>query len=205
MKILIILSCYIVIFANTIYSKPYYEFTEAELKGKKVSLFGSFTCYETFIEVMDYFESKGAKILCPIRSKIVDINADFRLFKDDHLSNKTEKELQQVVFDKTRKYADIVYIVNGENCRLGIGTASEVGYVLALNDIRNAKIHISVINYIKNKIYKMDKNSLLVKIVLKIKDTSFVKYIIKHLKIKNIDVLCWEKPNASHIRFFCKY
>ena len=159
MKILLIIILNLIVLSNNVFAKPYWEFTEKELKGKKVSLFGSFTCYDTFIKVMNHFESKGAKILCPIRSKIVDINADFRLFKDDDVKHKTEKELQQAVFDKTRKYADIVYIVNGEDCKIGLGTASELGYTIALNDLKNKKI----------KIY------------------------------------CWEKPQSSHIRFYCKY
>lgn len=127
---------------NIVFAKPYWEFTEKELKGKQVSLFGSFTCYDTFIKVMDHFESNGAKILCPIRSKIIDINADYRLFKDDDIKHKTEKELQQAVFNKTKNYADIVYIVNGENCKIGLGTASELGYTIALNDLQNKKIQI---------------------------------------------------------------
>lgn len=159
MKILVIIILNLLVLSNNVFAKPYWEFTEKELKGKKVSLFGSFTCYDTFIKVMNHFESKGAKILCPIRSKIVDINADFRLFKADDVKHKTENELQQEVFNKTRKYADIVYIVNGEGCKIGLGTASEMGYTIALNDLKNKKI----------KIY------------------------------------CWEKPQSSHIRFFCKY
>ena len=159
MKIIKIMIINLIILTNIAFAKPYYEFTEKELKGKKIALFGSFMCYDTFIEVMDYFESKGAKILCPIRSKIVDIDADFRLFKDDNLINKTEKELQQTVFDKTRQYADIVYVVNGNHCKIGLGTASEIGYTVALNDIRKKKIQI----------------------------------------------YCWDKPQSSHIRFYCKY
>lgn len=159
MKILLIIILNLIVLSNNVFAKPYWEFTEKELKGKKVSLFGSFICYDTFIKVMNHFESKGAKILCPIRSEIVDINADFRLFKADDIKHKTEKELQQEVFNKTRKYADIVYIVNGEGCKIGLGTASEMGYTIALNDLKNKKI----------KIY------------------------------------CWEKPQSSHIRFFCKY
>lgn len=122
-------------------SKPYSKFTKQELNGKSIALFGCFQCYSDFIKVMDHFEAMGAKILCPIRSEVINPNADFILFKDDDMTNKTEKQLQQSVFDKTRKYADIVYIVN-ENCDVGLGTSSEVGYVLGLNDMRRKKIKI---------------------------------------------------------------
>jgi hypothetical protein len=146
-----------VLLGNEVVAKPYWEFTKKELNGKNIALFGCFQCYSDFIKVMDYFESQGAKILCPIRSEVIDDKADFVLFKDDD-TTKTERELQQSVFDKTRKYADIVYVVN-EKCEVGLGTSSEVGYVLALNDMRKRKIK----------------------------------------------VLCWNKPQSSHIRLFCEY
>lgn len=158
MKIFILLFI-ICFYSNNANAKHYLDFKDSELKGKKIALFGSFKCYDEFINVMDYFESKGGTILCPIRSKIIDINADFRLFKDDDITKKSEKELQQIVFDKTRKYANIVYIVNSNNCPIGLGTASEIGYTIALNDIRK----------------------------------------------KQIKIYCAEKPQSSHIRFFCEY
>lgn len=160
MRIVLII-IFLIINNKISFSKPYYEFTEKELKGKKISLFGSFKCYDEFIKAMDYFESKGAKILCPIRSKIVDINADFRLFKDDDIKNKTEKELQQVVFDKTREYADIVYVVNSNNCLIGLGTSGEIDYVIAINDLRNKNIFFKLLFKIfgikEKKVYCAEK------------------------------------------------
>lgn len=127
---------------NKIYTKKYTDFTKNEVMNKKIGLYGSFKCYAEFIERMNYFESMGAEVLFPIRSKgIVNLNVNFRLFKEDDAS-KTPKQLQQGVFDKTRKYADIIYIVNPTNCIIGDGTASEIGYVLALNDIRSKQIKI---------------------------------------------------------------
>jgi hypothetical protein len=156
--------CLFFLSIETAQAKPYWAFKKEEIVGKKIALFGSFQCYSTFIEVMDDFESKGGIILCPIRSKIIDVNADFILFKDDALTNEEsasedkQKALQQTVFNKVRK-ADMVYIVNGNSCKIGLGTASEIGYTIAINDLSEKKIPIH----------------------------------------------CWDRPQSSHIRFFCKY
>lgn len=147
-KILFVLLC-----TQSVSAKDYRQFTRQELQGKNIVIIGSFRkCYREIIKIIDDFHSKGAHVLAPIKSKIVDENADFVLFKDDDPS-KSEKELQQAVFDKMQK-ADMVYIFNARYCKgidfkgnyIGIGTASEIGYVLALNDFREKKIPLICAN-----------------------------------------------------------
>lgn len=126
--------------------------------SKHIVLFGSFQCYTDYFKpAMKYFKSQNWQVDAPIDSEIVDLKEDFIKFvKDEHIAKDIEKhcnhllgkeytkcaesfekKLQQAVFDKTRKHADIAYIINKDHCHIGIGTASETGYVLGVNDTRN--------------------------------------------------------------------
>lgn len=154
---------YICFNAINVNAKTFDKFTKKELNNKQIAIFGSFQCYEShFKPAMKYFKSQGATILAPIDSEIIDLKEDFIKFvKDEHIAKDIEKhcnhllgkeytkcaesfekKLQQAVFDKTRKHADMVYIINNDNCKIGKGTASELGYVIALNDVRKKQIKI---------------------------------------------------------------
>lgn len=148
MRYLLYIFC-LLCFSNKSFSKEYTLFKKKEIDQKQIVIIGSFKkCYAEIREVINHFEKLGGKVLAPIKSEIVDPTADFVLFKDDDIT-KSEKELQQSVFDKIN-VADFVYVMNPRYCgnidfhinHIGIGTASEVGYIIGLNHLRKKQIPI---------------------------------------------------------------
>lgn len=214
MKAIFITIYLILIFSNVSYAKPYYEFTKKELKNKKIGIFGSFKCYEShMLPAIEFFEkNKSQNVSFPIKSKIVDHQEDFiKFIKDAHIKEKIdikcknlraeayqrcaesfEKELQQAVFDKTRNNIDMVYVMNPKTCNIGFGTASEIGYVLGVNDTRN-----DFVNFFKN--HNLDYLSKEQKQKL-IEDLNSQTFFQKQIQIHSSD-----EPATSHIRFYCKY
>jgi hypothetical protein len=133
--------------AKKLIAKPYYEYTKKDLWGLRTGVYFSFTkCMQEGLEVVKHLEKCGATVMFPIKSDVVDVDTGFVFLIKDMDSNKTPKELQQTVLDKTNK-AHFIYLANFNKCLsfktkedvdfgecfIGGAAAMETGYAVGKN------------------------------------------------------------------------